>query len=704
MPAQSNAPRPPEETPLQGWKEIAAYIERNQRTARRWEAEEGLPIRRHRTDRRSSVYAYPSEIDQWRVSRIPATTIGASARHPWVWAAVAALLLLGGFGLLLNSPGFDPIAEAGAVGGGVRTTEIRRAGAVGSLSPDGRYLSETDWVHSGDIGIRNLKTGEYRRLSDKGSWSAGFGEADRSIFSPDGRQIAYNWLTDRSGELRYELRVIDAFAEEPKARTVYFNEGLFYIQPDGWNPDGRLLVQFQRSDWSWGIGFVSIENGQLEVVKSVPSELSGLQLSHEGHWIAYSAAADAASQLHDIYLLASDGSAEKRAGDLESDEFVAGFSADDRTLLFISNRTGGHGLWGAGIDAEGQLGDPMLLVRDVGSVAPMGVLPDGSFIYQRAMGAVEIYSAELDFETGKLLRKPEVVDTEFHGENQGPWLSPDGMQFAYFAMPSSFQLGSRKKVERLRIHDLRSGEEREVVVEGARLRPNYGIAWSPDGKRLLATTHDQGRWGLLEFDIETGALTQVRGPDDPPSRPIGWSAAGREILYKAYTRETDGDGLSVYAIEGIRPSQSRGKRLYASRGLASAGKILEHALSHQRDRIAWREFAEPDEAIKVMSTRGGKAEIVFQPNDGWSARSLAWTPDGKTLLVQRRSSGPSREGGVWIIPLDGRQAFRSELSELYLKNLNVHPDGKTIYFQSGYRDPRIFKTENYLPADAGATE
>ena len=36
-------PPPPNETPLQGWKEIAAYLERDERTARRWELVEGLP-------------------------------------------------------------------------------------------------------------------------------------------------------------------------------------------------------------------------------------------------------------------------------------------------------------------------------------------------------------------------------------------------------------------------------------------------------------------------------------------------------------------------------------------------------------------------------------------------------------------------------------------------------------------------------------
>src|SRR6266404_4911437 len=57
------------ETRLESWKEIGAYLQRNAVTARRWEKEEGLPVHRHSHKSRSSVYAYPSEIDAWRASR-----------------------------------------------------------------------------------------------------------------------------------------------------------------------------------------------------------------------------------------------------------------------------------------------------------------------------------------------------------------------------------------------------------------------------------------------------------------------------------------------------------------------------------------------------------------------------------------------------------------------------------------------------------
>ena len=54
---------------LDSWKEIASYLRRSGRTARRWEVREGLPVRRHHHQERGSVYAYRSEIDTWRRGR-----------------------------------------------------------------------------------------------------------------------------------------------------------------------------------------------------------------------------------------------------------------------------------------------------------------------------------------------------------------------------------------------------------------------------------------------------------------------------------------------------------------------------------------------------------------------------------------------------------------------------------------------------------
>src|SRR4051812_33738600 len=54
---------------LESWKEIASYLRRDVKTARRWERDEGLPVHRHHHGALASVYAYEPEIEAWRVQR-----------------------------------------------------------------------------------------------------------------------------------------------------------------------------------------------------------------------------------------------------------------------------------------------------------------------------------------------------------------------------------------------------------------------------------------------------------------------------------------------------------------------------------------------------------------------------------------------------------------------------------------------------------
>ena len=54
---------------IDSWKRIARFFNRGERTVRRWEREEGLPVHRHQHGGSSSVYAYTDELETWLQSR-----------------------------------------------------------------------------------------------------------------------------------------------------------------------------------------------------------------------------------------------------------------------------------------------------------------------------------------------------------------------------------------------------------------------------------------------------------------------------------------------------------------------------------------------------------------------------------------------------------------------------------------------------------
>ena len=51
---------------LESWKQIAGYLDRSERTVRRWEASEGLPVHRREHEKQDTVFAYRHEIETWR--------------------------------------------------------------------------------------------------------------------------------------------------------------------------------------------------------------------------------------------------------------------------------------------------------------------------------------------------------------------------------------------------------------------------------------------------------------------------------------------------------------------------------------------------------------------------------------------------------------------------------------------------------------
>ena len=103
---------------LESWKDIARYLGRGERTVRRWEEDEGLPVHRLTHARRGSVYAFTKELDQWRDSR-------RDLVYPRVWALgvlVSVLVLLSSIAWWLARP--TPTAARGPDPEAVRLVEL----------------------------------------------------------------------------------------------------------------------------------------------------------------------------------------------------------------------------------------------------------------------------------------------------------------------------------------------------------------------------------------------------------------------------------------------------------------------------------------------------------------------------------------------------------------------------------------------------
>ncbi|MFQ5817037.1 MAG: hypothetical protein ACE5H2_03655 [Terriglobia bacterium] len=690
----NNPPTRPNETLLESWKEIAAYLKRDVRTVIRWEKSEGLPVRRHLHQARSSVYAYPSELDAWWATRRPRLQEAPPWRRPVPALALTAVLLLA-----LLSAGSGPIltpvgAAAGESGDGMVARQVwAPAGDAWSVSPDDRYLIFIDW-DTGDLAVRDLTTGENRRLTDKGEWSESDEFAEVSRVSPDGQQIAYGWF---NGD-RYDLRLVGL--DGSGLRVLYSNEDVDYVEPGAWSPDGKsICATVTKWDRTNQIVLVSVADGSAKVLKTTDWRHPHVgQFSPDGRTIVYDFPPEEGSPARDIFLLATDGSRELRLVEHPANDRVLGWTPNGKRLLFSSDRTGTNGVWVIPV-AEGKpQGSPALVKPAIGSIRPLGFTQEGNFYYGLGTGIRDAYIAPLDPVTGKVVADAEPVSQRYVGSNRMPAWSPDGKSIAYLRTRNVSALGGQ-----LVIRSVASGEEREFPLKLTVHGPFSPPCWSSDGRSVLVTgTDSKGRQGFYRVDVETGEVTPfVRSEPRVTSQEPAWSPDGNVVFY-LLRRDRSTKSSSIVRRE-VETGQE--KELYRA---VPPAFVSNFALSPDGQRLVFRggeDYAMHDvlDVLKVMPATGGEPRDlmrvpVAEYHNISGIAGLAWTPDGAHLLFGRwRNWSADGRVELWRVPAAGGEPQKLGLAMEGLRGVRIHPDGRRIAFTAGSDKGEVWVLENFLP-------
>jgi len=212
----------------------------------------------------------------------------------------------------------------------------------GRVSPDGRYLSYTDW-NTGDLLLHEIATGTDRRLTDTKQSKPVNVFAEGSAFSRDNKQIAYNWFGEND---KVELRIA-SLSGDPNPRRLYANPDITWFVPCDWSPDGRwVAVELNRKDRTRQIGLVSVRDGSLHPLKSIDWRGAGrMFFSPDGKYVGYDLPESDTSQERDVFVLAVDGTREIPAVIHRGQDIMMGWSPDGARLLFASDRSGSMDLW-----------------------------------------------------------------------------------------------------------------------------------------------------------------------------------------------------------------------------------------------------------------------------------------------------------------------------------------------------------------------
>jgi Tol biopolymer transport system component len=678
------------EIPLESWKEIAAYLKRDISTLKRWEKSEGLPVHRHLHLSRSSVFAYPNELDDWWGRRRPPedapTQTSWFQRRPVRALAFTALLLLAlvtaGDGLALR-----PASAAQREG---TISRLVWAGPpvdpLGAPAPDGSYVAITDW-ETGNLAVRDTATGAMRRLTDNGDWH---GWAEYPVPSPDGKYIAYAWFNEKA---QRDLRVYSL--ETSSARTVYARDEVEYPQPFAWTPDGtHLLTVLTRTDRTNQIALISVEDGSARVLKAMdwrsPQELA---ISPDGRYVAYDFPRTGNSPERDVFLLAADGSRDEVLVAHPDNDVVLGWTPDGSRLLFASDRTGRLGIWALSMADGKALGSPVLVRSDVPLFRPMGLTRQGAFYYCVRAGFSDVYVAALDAVTGAVLSPPAPLSPRFVGWNRSPDWSADGRSVAYASQRESSPRSVGWMGGTIVVRSLASGEEREIAP-----RLEYWgllVRWSPDGRSFLVVGRDtKGQSGIFTLSAKTGEATLAVRQDPPGYVQFpGWSSNGKSLFYLRTTPEAS----NRLHIRNLATGEDRVVFAQSTNNAALSpdGRSMVVRLHQPGDRTS---------VLAIVPVGGGEAKEllrVMQPNAFPPWGGLAWTPDGKYILFTQTTGDSAQQPfELWRVPVGGGTPQKTGIAMQGLRHLRIHPDDERIIFGAGQIKDETWVLENFLPTTA----
>jgi Tol biopolymer transport system component len=697
-----------DEKPLEGWKEIAAYLNRGVRTVKRWEKSEGLPVRRHLHQARASVSAYPSELEAWKAGRSPVED--SAADESWLWSpaarrlATAAMLLL----TLLTIGGgriFVPSTNAASSGAGPAGIVARRIWAgpdvdpMGRPSHDGKLLSFVDWS-TGDLAVRDLAAKANRRLTNKGPWTQSDEFAEFSTISPDGKLVAYAWFNEKFYELR--LASLDSTAENPGPRVLHRQEDLTYVQPAAWSADGKHLVcVFSRRDLTNQLALVGIADGTVRVLKTFDWRYpQNPSLSPDGRWIVYDFPPKEETFERDVFLLAADGSREIPVVRHPAHDFVLGWAPGGEQVIFASDRTGSVSMWTQPVTGGRPHGAARLLRPDLGRVFPIGFDGHGAFYYGVG-GDRDVFAATLDLASGRFESEPENLATRYIGTNYGADWSPDGKSVVFISHRGPPRAGLGAQV--LVIRSLETGEERVLNPLLNLARGRSFPRWSPAGESILVTGRDaKGRRGFYRVSVETGeASPLVRiGAEQEWAWPV-WSPDGKALYFQRYASGPERASLVRRDLETGREIVVARARHIQAWALSPDGRHI----AYSTDDPARQEQQYRSDLLMLVPASGGPPApaVLYRAPGQEEIQAVVWTPDSSAVLFLRQdeklgeSSAPRP---VWRIPAVGGVPHPLELAlrPRQLEGLRFHPDGRRVVFPVyDSRHPEIWVLENFLP-------
>ena len=270
---------------LDSWKQIAAHLDKSERTVRRWQESEDMPVHRHPHRQRGSVWAFRTELDAWLQQRSqtqPIQESGRPASRVQVRFAITAVLVVLAAAVALwrgGSLSGDLLVQAAPL------TALPGSEYGAAISPDGRRVAFV-WdnpegksgIYLGEIGsdaVTPLVT-----LPGQFSYSP--------AWAPDAKNIAF---LRRTSNNETWLCLISPSGEAERVLARLASPGQFFYSNHShlsWTADHRWIYAPMFDETRRGIYRISAASGEaLQVTASGNYVDFAPVLSPDGRTLAF---------------------------------------------------------------------------------------------------------------------------------------------------------------------------------------------------------------------------------------------------------------------------------------------------------------------------------------------------------------------------------------------------------------------------------
>ena len=416
-----------------------------------------------------------------------------------------------------------------------------------------------------------------------------------------------------------------------------------------------------------------------------------VDVSPDGRMIAF-------TMLGDIYTMPIAGGTPTRITEGLAWEVQPRFSPDGRRIAFTSDRGGGDNIWIMNADGSDmrQLTDESFRLLNQPTWSPDGqfIAAKKHFTTGRSLGTGEIWLYHVSGGSGvQLVARPNEQHQKELGE---PVFAPDGSGVYYtrnvtpgatfeYAQDSNTNLFN---VER---YDMTTGEVTTAVSGlGGAVRPQP----SPDGSMIAFVRRDDMQTGLYVRDIASGADRRIYADLDRDVMEtwavtgvypnMDWTPDSRSLVFWAGGRinrvNADGSGHAVipFAINDTR-------------GVLPAPHPRIPVASDNVD-VSLARFAQvsPDGRTVVFESLG---RLYTMPAGGGTMRRLtgdsadareaypAWSRDGSRIAYVRWTDAGL--GEIRTVGANGRGEATVTRRPGHYSSLAFSPDGRTLVFQRG---------------------